>query len=468
MNPEEVAFAGPGRHAELVRQGEVSSRELVELYLDRIERIDPQLNAFRTVLSERALAEADQADARRKAGDDRPLLGVPIAIKDDQDVAGEVTARGSSAHGDAARDDSEVVRRLRSAGAVVIGKTNVPELEIMGVTESETFGVTRSPWKLDRTSGGSSGGSAAAVAAGLVSAATGSDGAGSIRIPAASCGVFGLKPQRGRITLSPRREVWHGMDVYGFLTRSVRDTALLLDIAAGAVPDDPEPAPDPEQPYVQACAARPGGLRIALSTRPGLFAPGPAREVRSALEETGEVLRSLGHTVEPRNPAYGQTGNSAIVRYLRGISDDAVAMPHPERLERRTRGFARMGRLIPDRVLARARRNEGRFRERINRIFADFDVVISPVTRTLPVRADQWKGKGGLYTFLAMGNVFPYTGIWNMTGQPAAAVPAGFTEDGVPLSVQLIGRPNDEGTLLSLAAQLEDERRWTDRRPALA
>jgi amidase len=468
MTAEELAFAGPRRHAQLVREGQISSRELVTLYLERIERMDPQLNAFRVVLGERALAEADQADARRKAGDDRPLLGVPLAIKDDQDVAGEVTARGSSAHGPPAAEDSEIVRRLRSAGAVVLGKTNVPELEIMGATESEAFGVTRNPWKLDRTSGGSSGGSAAAVAAGLVSAASGSDGAGSIRIPASCCGIFGLKPQRGRITLSPRREVWHGMDVYGFLTRSTHDSALLLDVAAGAVPEDPDPVPPPERPFAEACATPPGVLRVALSAKPALTAPKASPEVRRPLEQMGELLRSLGHTVERRDPDYGQTGNSAVVRYLRGISDDARAMPHPERLERRTKGFARMGGALPDRVLTWARRSERPHSQRINRIFDEVDVLMTPVMRIPPVSADQWRGKSGLRTFMGLANAYPYAAIWNMTGQPAAAVPAGFTEDGVPLSVQLVGRPGDEATLLALAAQIEAERPWTESHPPVA
>jgi amidase len=194
-----LAFAGIARQAELIRAGALSPVELVELYLARIERLDPALNAYRVVFAERALAEARQAEGRRGSGDERPLLGVPVAIKDDVDVAGELTARGSNAHGGPAERDAEVVRLLRGAGAIVIGKTNVPELEQWPFTESVTFGVTRNPWDPRRTPGGSSGGSAAAVAAGLAGAALGSDGAGSIRIPAACCGLFGLKPQRGRI-----------------------------------------------------------------------------------------------------------------------------------------------------------------------------------------------------------------------------------------------------------------------------
>src|SRR4051795_1899597 len=200
MDATELAFSGAAQQARLIASGEVSPRELVEVYLERIARLDPQLNAFRVVLAERALAEAQQAEARRKSGDERPLLGVPVEIKDDTDVAGEVTGFGVDQLNPPAERDAEVVRRLRAAGAIVIGKTHVPELTAQPFTETAAFGATRNPWSLSHTPGGSSGGSAAAVAAGLVGAALGSDGAGSIRIPAACCGIFGLKPARGRVS----------------------------------------------------------------------------------------------------------------------------------------------------------------------------------------------------------------------------------------------------------------------------
>ncbi|MEA2191491.1 MAG: amidase, partial [Solirubrobacteraceae bacterium] len=207
-----LAFAGVVRQAELVRCGEVSPRELVETALERIARLDPELNAFRVVFAERALAEAEQAGGRAGGGaGDRPLLGVPIALKDNVDVAGETTTHGTSANGGPAQADAEIVTRLRSAGAVILGKTLLPELAVYPWTESSTFGATRNPWDLQRTTGGSSGGSAAAVAAGLASAGMASDGGGSIRIPAACCGLFGLKPQRGRVSLMPYAEHWHGL-----------------------------------------------------------------------------------------------------------------------------------------------------------------------------------------------------------------------------------------------------------------
>src|SRR5688572_11804926 len=293
MERDELAFAGVARQAELIRAGEVSSRELVELYLERIERLDPELNAFRTVMAERAVVDAQQADGRRGAGDDRPLLGVPIAVKDVEDVTGEVTRWGTDAFSTPATQDSELVRRLRSAGAVVIGKTNLPELAIMGDTEGPSFGITRNPWNTDRSPGGSSGGSAAAVAAGLCAAATASDGGGSIRIPASNCGLVGLKPQRDRISLAPLEEHWYGLSVLGFETRTVEDTALLLDVTAARAP---------ERPFVETAGRSPTRLRVALSLKTP-FPPVPVDSgVRASIEGIAERLRALGHEVSERDP----------------------------------------------------------------------------------------------------------------------------------------------------------------------
>jgi amidase len=465
----DLAFAGLAAQAELIRSGDVSSRELVELYLERIERLDPQLNAYRVVLPERALADADQADARRRSGDERPLLGVPIALKDNVDLAGELTTHGTSAYGEPASDDAEIVKRLRAAGAVILGKTLLPELAIYPWTESATFGATRNPWDVNSTTGGSSGGSAVAVAAGLAAAAMASDGGGSIRIPAACCGLFGLKPQRGRVSLMPYPEHWHGLSVFGSVTRSVADSALWLDVVAGRADGDAEAARPPATTFAEAAATRPGALRIAVSTNPGPSTLVKVRpEVERAVEQTAELLRSLGHQVERRDPAYGFLPPLFMPRWLRGIHDDATSLPHPERLERRVRRLVAAGKLFSRDAVARARSAEPQFTARVGEVFRDFDVLLTPTIPMPPWPLLRFEGRSVVGATMGAADITPFTIPWNLSGQPAASVPAGFTDQGLPLAVQLIGRPHDETTLLSLSGQLEAERPWADRRPPLA
>jgi amidase len=459
MERDDLAFAGAAGQADMIRRGEVSSTELVELYLDRIERLDPELGAFRLVMAERALADARQADSRRAAGDQRPLLGVPIAAKDTEDVAGEPTRLGTAAFTGRAERDNDFVGRLRAAGAVILGKTNLPELAIMGTTEGPAFGVTRNPWNVDRTPGGSSGGSGAAVAAGLCAAATATDGAGSIRIPASCCGLVGLKPQRGRISLAPLDEHWYGLSVVGFLTRDVADSALLLDVAAQQ---------PPERPYAEAARTDPGRLRIALSFK--IPSP-PARvsaDVRRSVEGVAERLRALGHDVVERAPDYGRSSDTTTVLYLAGIAQDVGRVPRPERLQRRTRGFGRLGGLIPNGLLERARRDSARHAARLNELFRDHDVLLTPVATRPPVAAAEWEGTSALRTLFGMARVYPhFTGTWNMTGQPALSIPAPPWSDGLPIGAQLVAPPDGEPRLLSLAAQLERELGWPERRPPL-
>ena len=467
MDAADLAFAGPLRQAELIRAGEISPRELVQVYLERIERIDPQLNAFRVVLAERALTEAKQA-GRRKASQDRPLLGVPFAIKDNHDLTGEVTTHGTGAYDRSpAAEDAELVRRLRAAGAIPIGKTLLPELAISGFTESATWGVTRNPWNLDRTPAGSSGGSAAAVAAGLASFATASDGAGSIRYPAANCRIFGLKPQRGRVSLRPEAEHWHGLSVVGVHTLSVRDQAAILDLIAGPAPGDADTPPAWDRPLAAAAESAPRKLRIALSAKPPMPGVPVAADCRRAVDEIGELLRSLGHEVRPQDPDYGLLAMPFFPRYFNGIREDVLRMPHPGRLERRTRGFARLGMAWAP-FVARARRLESVYRERILSIFDDHDALITPMTAQPPVEVMRWEGLGALRTADGMSRVYPFAATWNVLGNPAASVPALLNADGLPVAVQLVVPPNDEHTAVALAAQIEAERPWAEPRPPVA
>ncbi len=460
----DVAFAGAARIAEMVRARQISPSELVEIYLERVSRIDPKLNAYRVVLGDRARADAKLAEDRLAAGEEAPLLGVPVAIKDNVDYAGEVTTHGTAAYGEPASEDSLIVRRLRDAGAVILGKTNLPELAIYGFTESPTWGDTRNPWDPSRTPGGSSGGSGVAVAAGMAAIAHATDGAGSIRWPAAYCGLFGLKPQRNRVSLSPDRDHWHGLSVSGCNSRTVMDTALYLDAVSGAEKGDFDSPPPFERPLVEAAGTSPGRLRIACTTKTILPVP-MADEVIAAYEETIGLLRSLGHEVSEAAPKLGALVTDFYPLYFRGIRDEAMSLPHPERLSAQSKGFVRLGRLFSDRRLAKIRDRMPAAYARIQELWRDHDVLLTPATAQLPVEIGHWRGQGALRTINGMSNVYPFGAAWNYTGQPAAVIPAGFTDSGLPRSVMLVARPNDEATLVSLGAQLEAERPWADRRP---
>jgi amidase len=463
---DDVAFAGAARIAEMVRAKEVPPTELVELYLERIARLDPELNAYRVVFDEGARADAKQAEERLAKGDDAPLLGVPVAIKDNVDYAGEVTTHGTAAYGEPAAEDGLVVRRLREAGATILGKTNLPELAIYGFTESPTWGATRNPWDTSRTCGGSSGGSGVAVAAGMCAIAHATDGAGSIRYPAAFCGLFGLKPQRNRISLWPDREHWYGLSAAGCVSRTVADTALFLDVMSGPEKGDFEVPPPFERPLAKAARTPPGKLRIACSTKTATPVK-KAPEVLAAYTETIELLRSLGHEVTEAQPPYSSARTDFFPMYFRGIRDEALTLPHPERLSDQTKGFVRLGRLFSDRKMHKVKDRLPAATAKIESVFRDYDLLLTPATAQPPFEVGKLLGNGALNTMNAMANVYPYGFRWNYTGQPAATIPAGFTDDGLPRSVMMIARPNREDVLVSVGAQLEAERPWADRRPSV-
>ncbi|AGB24339.1 amidase, Asp-tRNAAsn/Glu-tRNAGln amidotransferase A subunit [Mycobacterium sp. JS623] len=446
--------------------GTVTSDQLVRRSLDAIEASQSTLNAFRVVLRERALADAAEADRKRAAGKELPLLGIPIAVKDDVDVAGVPTRFGTDGHVRDAERDSEVVRRLRAAGAIIVGKTNTCELGQWPFTSGPGFGHTRNPWSSEHTPGGSSGGSAAAVAAGLVAAAIGSDGAGSVRIPAAWTHLVGIKPQRGRISTWPLPEAFNGITVNGVLARTVTDAALLLDAASGNVPGDlHQPPPVQMSDFV---AQAPGPLKIAMSTKfaYSVFKPKLHPEIRAAMETVAGQLEELGHTVVQRDPDYNlRMSWNFLSRSTSGLLDWVDRLGPNVTLDKRTLANTRTGWLLSQNTLRKARAREADSQRRIGWLFNLVDVVLAPTTALPPPRVSDFDKRGGLSTDRAMIRACPATWPWNLLGWPSINVPAGFTYGGLPIGVQLMGPANSEPLLISLAAELEALNGWVMRQP---
>jgi len=462
MDHTSTATLGLAPLAAAIAAGEVSSTEAVTQALARIDASQSSLNAFRLVRAEKACAEANEADRRLARGERLPLLGVPVAVKDDSDVAGEPTAFGCAGDFPAKQDDCTAVANLRAAGAIIVGKTNTCELGLWPLTHGDAFGYTRNPWASERTPGGSSGGTAAAVAAGLVPAALGSDGAGSVRIPASWTNLVGIKPQRGRIPLTPLPEgkAFYGLCVYGPLARTVADAALLLDVASGtsATPNS----------VVNALEKDPGRLRIALATRAPFVATRTTLDpdVRAGVERIATTLRKLGHEVTVADPPYTPLiGLSFLPRAWVGTDDWVREAPRPELLDHRTRATAHEGRLTRGLPLRGALALERFFQRRIGAMFNDFDVVLAPTTATPPMPIDAIDGHGAWDTNGEITRACPYTWPWNVLGWPSVNVPAGFTSAGLPVGAQLMGNAHSEPLLVSVAAQLEAELRWDLQRP---
>lgn len=453
----DLRFSGVTETARLVAEGTLTARQVTDAAIERIEALDPGLNAISVVLADRARAEADARDAA--ADRSGPLHGVPIVIKEEVAVEGCVTTFGGEANSTPAAEDAEIVKRLRAAGAVVVATTNMPEFGAFPYTESASRGITHNPWDRSRTPGGSSGGTAVAVSSGMVPVGIGGDGGGSIRIPSACCGLFGLKPQRGRVTTSPHPHLWFALGTAGPLARSVLDSATVYDAIRGNVPGDLYTAED-RGSFVEAARRDPGRLRVGWSTKPVTLGVRPdPRHVR-AVEDTARLLGDLGHDVREVDPHYPDPTAAFVPQFFGGIRYEADLVDHFERLERRTRETYRLGSWVRPRVLDFALRQTEVVSRKANRVFDDVDVLLTPALAHRPPRVGVLDNAGAVESMLRAMPAIAYVALWNVAGNPAASVPAGAGDDGLPLAVQLVGRPHEETTLLSLSAQLEAARPW--------
>jgi amidase len=482
--------------AALVARGAVSPLELVETAISRIERLNPRVNAVIHRMDESARRTASGALPHG------PFRGVPFLLKDLlSGVAGEPLQCGSAfLKGFRALRDSELVRRYRQAGFVFLGKTNTPEFGLTPVTEPAAFGATHNPWDLSRTSGGSSGGSAAAVASGMVPVASGGDGGGSIRIPASCCGLFGMKPTRARLPMGPDfGEIWHGAVVEHVLTRSVRDSAAILDATAGPDPGAPYVAPPPERPYAEEILRPPGRLRIAFTAQPwlgGSVHPDCAAALRDAMT----LLEAQGHAIEEASPelngeAFARAFLTMICAELGGdIGEAELAVGRkagPRDFEPATWALALLGRTIPAADYSRAVRSLQRTARHIAPFFERYDVLVTPTLSEPPVRTGallptprerfllELLGGTRSGTLLRWAHILeqtaakvfhfiPWTPVMNATGQPAMSLPLYWNAAGLPIGTHFVGRFGDEATLYRLAAQLEQARPWFERVAPLA
>ena len=474
----DLLFRPANELAALVRSGEITARELVSASLERIEALDGQLNAFTHVDADGALAAADAI----APGDERPFAGVPIAIKDNQPVEGMPLTFCADLFGDFTPPfDAAFVGRLRAAGFVIVGKTALPEYGILPSTESRRNGPTRNPWDLSRTPGGSSGGAAAAVAAGMLPLAHGNDGGGSIRIPAACCGLVGLKPARGRISLAPALgDSFLVAD--GVLTRTVAESAALLDLLAGPELGDATWAAPPAEPFAAAAARGAGGgfsLRVGMTLAPPLTETEVDPIAERAVRDAAALLQELGHQVEEIatppwqvpgvfelfSAAFGPAVASTIV-FAATVAGREPAAADMEKLSWYL--WERASQLGAAHFLAAQAQLQALARMFVTAM-ADYDVVLTPSLALRPRPIGELFGDNDdpAETFRRSGEFTPFTAIANVTGQPAISLPLAHGDDGLPVGVHFFGRPADEATLLALGAQLEAARPWAGRRPEL-
>ncbi|WP_083913098.1 amidase [Nocardia concava] len=431
--------------AAAVQNGSISPEQAVDAALERIRGRDRKLNAFSLVREEAARAEA-RAVAERQDLDMLPLAGVPIAVKNNIDVAGEVTRGGSLSGSDQPADaDHPVVRRLRAAGAVVVGLTTVPEFGLWGATDGPGS-ITRSPWNTRYSAGGSSGGSGAAVGSGMVALAHGNDGLGSVRIPAACCGVVGLKPGRGLVPAEVGVDSWGGMTENGVLATTVADAALMLSVLA----DRPDLA-DLETPQT---------LRIGLATG----APTPLTHIdlawTAAADKAAAAASRAGHIIGVAELPYQGATFALALRWLANAAREAATVPHPDRLQRRTRTHVALGKAVLKSGLLRPSQVD-RVESRLQDYFERYDVVITPTLATPALRARRWHSRPWLANVVANVKFSPFTPLWNLVGWPALSIPMGVhPRTGTPVAAQIAGPPGSESTILRLAAQIEAAHPW--------
>jgi amidase len=458
--------------ADLVRKRKVSATELLEAAIGRAEALNPRFNFM-------AQKHYDYARTAIAAGlPQGPFSGVPWLLKDlNTYIAGEVTENGSRFYkGQRASVTSELVRRIERAGFVIFGKTTTPEFGLTGTTESVLMGPTRNPWNPERIAGGSSGGAAAAVAAGVIPAAHATDGGGSIRIPASACGLFGLKPSRGRVPMGPARtEGWGGMSVHHAVSRTVRDSAAILDATCGIEPGSRYSAPTPERPYLEEVTRDPGKLRVALMLSPYSGAPVDP-EVVEATRAAARLLESLGHHVEEAAPNIDMAaiGASSFALMASSVAADCVDRAKalgielgPDVLERTTLEFVAMGKSYTGMDFARGNNAYQAAAVTIAQFMERYDVILSPTLSAPPLPL----GRIGLDTGRTMmdwgrevGTFTAFTGIYNGTGQPSMSLPLAMSKDGLPMGIMVTGRYGDESLLFRLAGQVEKAAPWIDRR----
>ena len=489
--PEYESYDAVGL-AELVRSGEISPAELLEAAIERIEARNPQLNAVVHKTFDRARKKVDSLA-------DGPLRGVPFLVKDLKlQLAGTPTSNSCLLTKDRiAEQDSVLAERYEAAGLQILGKTNTPEFGIMGITEPALRGPCRNPWNTDHTPGGSSGGSASSVAARMVPIAHGGDGGGSIRIPASACGLFGLKPTRGRVTMAPfKGEAWGGFVQEHVLARSVRDSALLLDIADPATPGEPYVAPAKARPWAQEVGADPGKLRIAFSTEP-LYAGAQHPDCTAAVESAVQLLGELGHEVVEARPdfhreelvrAYFLTVATGVATFVEDSAAYAGKKPNRKDFEAASWTLALLGWKTSAAELVNAQSVMHKAGRQLGAFHQDYDLFLTPTLGRPPARVGELAIQPNeimqmqvlhriplgalLETALnKMGSgklvYTPNTQLFNQTGQPAMSVPLHWNDAGLPIGVQFAAALGDEATLFRLAAQLEEARPWIDRLPPM-